>query len=265
MKQVRPWLPTLVVAIAVAAMLVHGPIPQLEHYHDFADQRALFGIPNAFDVLSNVGFAAVGLWGLTALRSRERPLPAGAIAGYAVFFAAILLTTFGSGFYHLAPDNARLIWDRLPIALGCAGLLAAVRAQTRAVHGRWILPALVVSAIASVFWWSFTESSGVGDLRPYLLLQGAPMVLIPLWQWNARSRASERLAFAAAIVLYALAKVFELGDHAVLDALGFVSGHTLKHLLATGAAAVLTASVVSMTTERRFPCLHTSSQSAPAA
>jgi len=40
--------------------------------------------------------------------------------GYWLFLIGLLLTAFGSSFYHLAPNNARLIWDRLPI--DCLGL-----------------------------------------------------------------------------------------------------------------------------------------------
>src|SRR5471030_1580202 len=112
-------------------MLLHGPIAQLDHYHEFADTRTLFGLPNAADVLSNAGFALVGLWGFVALRGRRHhPTLKVAWPGYRVFLAAIILTAFDSSFYHLAPDNDRLLWDRLPIALACAGLLAAVHAET---------------------------------------------------------------------------------------------------------------------------------------
>ena len=102
---------------------------------------------------------------------------------------------------------------------------------------------LAAFAAASVAWWSFTGLHGPGDLRPYLLLQGAPLVLIPLWQWIDDSPRAERIAIAVAIGLYALAKAAELADHAVYDAVGFVSGHTIKHLLAAAASAVLVAHI----------------------
>jgi hypothetical protein len=241
----KRWIPTTVMVIAAAAMLLHGPIAQLDHYHEFADARALFGLPNAADVLSNIGFAIVALWGFAALRGqRDHPQLAAAWPGYCLFLGAIFLTAFGSSFYHLAPDNGRLLFDRLPIALACAGLLAAVRAETHDARSKWFLPALIAAAVASVLWWSVTETWDAGDLRPYLLLQGAPLVLIPLWQWIDRSPRADRIAFGIAILLYALAKVFELEDHAVFDALGFMSGHTIKHLLSVAAAAVLVGNVV---------------------
>jgi hypothetical protein len=222
-------------------MLLYGPIEQPRHYHEFADTRAWLGLPNAADVLSNAGFALAGAWGLCVLwPARRHPALAAGWPGYCLFLIALILTAIGSSFYHLAPDNARLVWDRLPIALACAGLLAAVRAETepQASALRWTV-LLTAGAIASVWWWAFTEKLGQGDLRPYLLLQGLPLVLIPLWQAHHRAPRDDRIAFGAAIVLYALAKGAEISDHALFLALGSISGHTIKHLAATAAAAVL--------------------------
>ena len=94
-------------------------------------------------------------------------------------------------------------------------------------------------AVASVAWWAYTDRSGAGDLRPYLLLQGLPLVLIPLWQAIHRAPRADRIAFAAAMALYVLAKIAEVLDHQIANALGFVSGHTLKHLIATTATAAV--------------------------
>lgn len=220
------WLPTVIVSAVAAAMLAYGPIPQLENYHAFADTRSWLGIPHAGDVLSNIPFALVGLWALARRRGT---------LSWTVFDIALLLTAAGSSYYHLAPDDARLVWDRLPIALACAALLVAVYERTDAPsHVTLRLVALCVFAAASVEWWRET-----GDLRPYLLLQGAPLLQVPLWQWRARLPARERVLFALAIAGYAAAKLFEALDRAVLEAVGVVSGHTLKHLLAAAGAYVI--------------------------
>ena len=84
-----------------------------------------------------------------------------------------------------------------------------------------------------------TDLQERGDLRPYLLLQVLPLVLIPLLQWQARRPLSERMAFCIAIGLYVLAKLCEIGDQHVLEWGGLVSGHTLKHLLATLVAGMV--------------------------
>lgn len=239
-------LPLLVVLGAVVAMAIHGPIVQPAGYHDFADGRAILGIPNMADVLSNAGFALVGIWGLLRLRAHRRePSLARGWPGHELFLTALVLTAAGSAYYHWAPDSDRLSWDRLPIALACAGLLAASRAETREGTRVWVwTAALAVAAVASVLWWAMTDRAGLGDLRPYLLLQAAPLVVIPLWQMGGRAPPEERRAFALAIALYVLAKAAELTDHGIYNLTGAVSGHTVKHLLATGAAAVLTARLV---------------------
>jgi predicted membrane channel-forming protein YqfA (hemolysin III family) len=223
-------------------LLWYGPVSQPTHYNEFADQSVLFGIPHAGDVLSNVGFALVATWGWIRLRPKgDRASLGRGWCGYRLFLIGLFLTAVGSAFYHLAPDNERLVWDRLPISLACAGLLAAVRAETRIdTRVSWYAAVIIVLAILSVGWWHYTDSpQRPGDLRPYLFLQTAPLVLVPLWQWIYRAPRRDRVWFGVAVLLYVLAKLAEIWDHELLATLGWISGHTLKHLLATAAAGVL--------------------------
>lgn len=249
-------LPSIITLGAVVGLLLYGPIPQLPDYHAFADRREVFGVPHWGDVISNAGFAVVGIWGLRVLLTSRRVTPgrAGSL-GYGVFFTSLVLTAFGSSFYHWAPDSDRLVWDRLPIALACAGLLAAVRAESkRGTNEVAWTAALAVAAVSSVFWWQVTEATGQGDLRPYLLLQGLPLVLVPLWQANADAPRLTRVAFGIAILLYVVAKIAELNDHAIYAQLGFISGHTIKHLLATMSSAIL---VAQLAWRERWPAAET--------
>ncbi len=106
--------PLLLIAVAIVVgviALVLPPIPRPLGYHNFADHRGWLGIPNFGDVASNAPFAIVGLLGLILLSqpravkfadSRERWL-------YLVMFAGLILTAFGSAYYHLEPGNARLV------------------------------------------------------------------------------------------------------------------------------------------------------------
>jgi len=161
--------------------------------------------------------------------------------GYELFLVGLLLTRVGSGYYHLAPDNERLVWDRLPIALAAAGLLAGVKAETRGDTPVLRYTAILsVLAILSVGWWHYTDGpQHPGDLRPYLLLQALPLVLVPLWQTIYHAPRRHRIWFGVAVLLYVLAKLAEVWDHELLATLGWISGHTLKHLLATAAAGGL--------------------------
>jgi hypothetical protein len=246
LKRLLVQLPLLATLSLCALMLAHGPIAQLAHYHEFADQAAWAGVPHAADVLSNIGFAVVGAWGIWRLwpMQGDTTLDAGRY-GYRLFLAGLLLTSVGSGLYHLAPGDGRLVWDRLPIALACAGLLAAVRAECLGKPDSR-RDALLFGLLAplSVLWWYLTAQNGAGDLRPYLLLQGLPLILIPMWQLIYRAPRRDQIAFGCALALYVAAKIAELNDHALFAALGFISGHTIKHLLATAAAAVLVARLV---------------------
>jgi hypothetical protein len=232
----RAHFPSIVTLAGAAAPVAYGPIPQLANYHDFADERVLLGIPHWGDVVSNVGFAVIAAWGLWLL---PRFHGAGRL-GYGVFLVSLLLTSIGSSFYHWAPDTDRLVWDRLPIALACAGLLAAVRSESKPrSNGLMWTVCLAMAAVASVLWWHIIEQSGQGDLRPYLLLQGLPLILIPLWQAQAYAPQPARVAVGVAIALYVAAKLAEINDHLLYLHLGVISGHTLKHLLATMAVAAL--------------------------
>ena len=240
MNQPYRHLPLLVTVLLALAALFHGPIHQPDGYHNFADQSHRFGVPHFCDVTSNLGFALAAFWGWAILApARGHPALRCGWTGYRLFLAGLFLTAIGSSWYHLAPDNARLVWDRLPIALACGGLMAGVLGDTLRRECGGITAWLALSAVASVAWWYFTDLAGNGDLRPYLLLQGLPILLIPLWQWIYKAADADRLAFGGALALYVVAKFAEINDHEIAAALGTATGHTLKHLLASAAAALI--------------------------
>ena len=168
--------PLLLLATAILIVIIAlflPAIPQPLAYHNFADQRGWLGIPNFGDVTSNLAFAIVGLWGLIYLRSTYLLKPdAGKFADrrerwfYLVMFAGLILTAIGSGYYHLQPGNARLVWDRIPIMITFMALLAAVIAErVSVVAGLWLFPVLQAAGIGSVLVWRAGELQGHGDLR----------------------------------------------------------------------------------------------------
>ena len=255
MKHTLHFLPTVAIAAVAALMLLHGPTLQPAKYHEFADHSLWASIPHAADVLSNLGFAVVALWGAVRLwpRRNHAAVRAGWV-GYRMFLIALLLTSIGSTYYHLAPDDWRLVWDRLPIALACAGLLAGVRAKLvpRVNVPLEIVP-LTAFAVVSVVWWYVGQQTGGGDLRPCLMLQIAPLVLIPIWQAVHGASRADRLWFGFALLLYVLAKIAEVHDHEMHSTLGWITGHTIKHLLASAAAWVLVARLIRSTSSALKP------------
>jgi hypothetical protein len=229
--------------VGAAALLFHGPIPQDVGYYQFADRRAWAGIPHAGDVLSNIAFLVAGALGLAFLASprgenafadRRERLP------YALFFAGVFLTTFGSTWYHLAPDTNRLFWDRLPMTVAFVALFAAVIGERMSVRlARRLLWPLVAVGALSVLYWRMTEQAGRGDLRPYALVQYYPTLAIVLLLLLYPPRYSGSGILWGVAGAYALAKAFELADAPILRATGLVSGHTLKHLVAGASAGLV--------------------------
>jgi hypothetical protein len=232
--------------VAVMVAFSFGPIAQDPAYHHFADQRTILGVPNFWNVASNLPFLAVGIWGYLAV---ERAGSKGAfpdtseILCWRAFFVGICLVCFGSSYYHLAPANGPLVWDRLPMTIAFMALTAGVIADRIDVGWgvRVALPLLLAVGMGSVAWWAWTESIGQGDLRPYGLVQFFPMLAIPLACWLfPGGRLIGGREIAAMVAFYVAAKLLEHFDPLVMEMLGGVmSGHALKHVAAAGTPAVV--------------------------
>src|SRR5882724_3168925 len=167
-RRVRLGLLWALLGAAVLGAVVARPIPQDPAYHRFADSRAVWGIPNVLNVLSNVAFVLVGALGLSSVwpsRSPERGPFESPVERwpYAVLFAGFVLTGLGSAYYHLAPGNETLVWDRLPLAMTLMGLFAATIVDRISVKaGLVLLGPLVALGITSVLLWAAGERRGEG-------------------------------------------------------------------------------------------------------
>jgi hypothetical protein len=217
------------------------PIPQDPGYHLFADSRTFLSVPNFWNVASNVPFVLVGLAGLLFMQKGNRHGFSNALRpAYVVFFAGVLLTGFGSAWYHLAPDNRTLVWDRLPMTLAFMGLFTIVIGEHISERAaRKLLLALLAAGAASVLYWAVSETRGGGDLRPYVLVQFLPLILIPLILFMYRSQFDRTAFIWWVVVAYATSKLFEHYDHGIFGLGGIVSGHSLKHLVAALAPLIL--------------------------
>lgn len=244
-RRITPPMPTttqewvlIVTWLGLTLLALFGPsLVQPGDPHGFADQQLWLGIPHALDVLTNLPFAAFGLAGLVVLvpliRKANTAITQVNIAGAAIFFIGLLATAAGSAYYHWAPDDASLAVDRLGMVVAFAGLLAlAVADRVSARAARWTAPVLLVAGAMSVWAWSVSgnvlawavvQFGGMGVLLWLMRLQPLPGALSIRWGW--------------VLALYAVAKGLELADHQVHEfTAGWVSGHNLKHVVASLAA-----------------------------
>ena len=220
------------IALYGVLRLAFGPLPQDPSYHVLADIRRCGPVPRAGDVLTNLAILAAGvagvlLWRRVHIEPEER-------AAYALLVAGMLLTAIGSAYYHWAPGDARLVWDRLPMTLVLAALLTFLL-------GDRIGPAFSIVALwpvaalggASVLWWAWTRWLGADDLRLYLIVRIGTGVAIACLLLLRRGRYTRAGWLWAALALDIVMTVAERLDNEIYAATRmFVSGHNVKHLLA---------------------------------
>lgn len=225
----------VIAAVCVAAIVVVWflpPIPQSQSYHHFADQRTAFGIPRAFDVLSNLAFLISGMMGLWFVLRSRKILDAGTRWAFATLFFGLILTSFGSSYYHLSPDSQRLVFDRLPMIVAMSGCVGAVITDRFGGRTAWSVVLLLIVGLWTVYQWNISEQQGHSDLRWYALYQGLVILVGALLLLLFKSRNGLTRVFVIAVAGNVLAKVFELLDRPIFAMGGIVSGHTLKHLSA---------------------------------
>jgi hypothetical protein len=225
--KVALFVAVLALAAIVGTFLALSPFPQDPDYHRFADQRAFFGIPNFWNVLSNLPFLVIGwmLW-------KRAP----------VFALGLMATALGSGLYHWKPNDATLLWDRVGIVIAAMALVSLLVEEYAGGYGRITLIIGEGIGIASLILWYAT-----GDLRLYGVVQFFPALLIIALPLVFRPRHTAYGVLALVLVFYAIAKLCETYDAAIYRQLSVVSGHTLKHL----AAAIATAAIWLWLVKRR--------------
>lgn len=221
----RHLLMLIIVVGSFALILPLQPFGQNLEYHDFADRRAFFGIPNFLDVASNLAFLIVGIIGLkTCLKNH----PGSMRNAWIVLFAGITLVSVGSAYYHWNPNNQTLVWDRLPMTIGFMGLFAALLGEY--INERFgvflLVPALLLGFSSVVYWHWFD------DLRFYIWVQLIPLLTIPVIMLLFRPKYSHQWMLLAALGWYVLAKFTEVFDKEIFGlSQNLVSGHTIKHFL----------------------------------
>lgn len=213
------------VTLFIVILMFTDPIVQDPAYHQFADQRSWLLMPNFLDVISNLPFAVIALAGLRLWLVNKLSLT------WAGFFGGLFLVAFGSGYYHWAPDNETLVWDRLPMTISFMSLFVALLGETIPLrHEKAILATAITVGIASVAYWRYMD-----DLRFYGFVQFGILSVLPLLALLHKRSDNRYLLYG--LLFYIMAKVFELTDQTIFDYSGnLVSGHTIKHLLAAAAS-----------------------------
>lgn len=218
-----------VLPLWLAAAVWAPALPQPDDYHRFADARGWLALPNALDVLSNSAFALAGaalLWLL--LRPAAQALPRVLWGSALLAGGGLVFTAAGSALYHWQPDALGLVIDRMAMVVTFAavlGLALADRVSDRAAVGV-MATVLLLGPLAAYLPWQG------GNATPWLVLQaGGLLVLLGVAGGPVR-QGSPGVPWAGVVLVYAVAKGLEWGDHAVFELTqGLVSGHTLKHLV----------------------------------
>jgi hypothetical protein len=236
----------ILISFAVTGLtFTFPPIAQDPAYHNFADKRGLLGVPNFGDVMGNLLFIIFGFMGMRTVFKSRNDINIFTMKGefilWEVFFVGTLLVGFGSGYYHLEPNNHTLVWDRLPMTIAFMSIISLViMLRLSEKGGLFLFPLFLIMGAGSVFYWDYTESLGQGDLRPYALVQFLPMLLLPLIFWLLPARYNGLKYPVYALFWYGLAKILEHFDPDIFAMTGeVVSGHTLKHIAAAIAVYVM--------------------------
>jgi len=233
MYKYRYYIILILLFVFTGILLSLDPIPQDLDYHDFADQRKLWGIPNFWNVVSNLPMLFLGAYG-TWLSLRNWSFRPDFVSKWLplVLCLGIFTACFGSAYYHWAPDNKTLVWDRLPMTLMFMPIFALLIYDfIGKKEGQISFFILVPLGVFSVFYWQYTESIGQGDLRFYVFVQFFPILIAPFLLWLFPKKTNYVRFIIYILAWYILAKIFEYFDDSVFGYLHFWSGHTIKHLL----------------------------------
>ncbi len=223
----------LSVLLVVFALITFNPISQDQNYHHFKDARTVLCIPNFWNVVSNIPFLIVGILGIYKLSYQTTlNINPEIKTAYALLFFATCLVGLGSGYYHFWPTNETLLWDRLPMAIAYMALFMIIIGEFISIKAsRIMLFPAVLAGISSVAYWYYTETLGRGDLRFYIIVQFFPLLIAPVILLCFKSQHTKTNSYWLVFTIYIIAKICEMQDENIYVISGFISGHSIKHVL----------------------------------
>ena len=226
---------TLILGISLIAfitMFFIEPIPQIAKYSDFIDKRNIFGIPNFYNVISNIPFLFVGIYAFVLLKKDKLSYQYKIKFIYYTMSLGVVGVFFGSSYFHLDENNQTLFFDRLPMVIIFMSIFSIVISEF--VHleiGKKLFPYLLFIGLASITYWIVGELNGAGDLRLYGLVQFLPMLIIPIILLSFQNKSHKVSAYWYLLFAYIFAKVFEFFDACVFKYTSIISGHSIKHFV----------------------------------
>ena len=223
-KKIGYILLAIIGIIAIIGFGLSSPIVQNEDYHNFSDTLTIGGIPNFWNVISNLPFLVVGLFGILRLKKMDR-----VNIQFLTLFIGVSLVSIGSGYYHYTPNSDTLVWDRLPMTIVFTALISIVISEfIDFKKGKLLLLPLLILGITSIVYWV-----KLGDLRLYALVQFYPILAIPVILIFFKSEENSPKGFWLLLISYVIAKLFETYDFEIHNSVKLLSGHTLKHITAS--------------------------------
>ncbi|XP_061374851.1 uncharacterized protein LOC133317067 [Gastrolobium bilobum] len=232
-QQCRRWKRSRILGAALLCcmcfLLFTPRIPRSPKHHQFVDMRNLFGVPNTLNVMTNLPFLVVGVLGFVlALEGGFFNISSqGEVWGWVLFYAGIAGVAFGSAYYHLKPDDHRVLWDTLPMMVAFSSLLSSLVAERLGQRiGLCCMFALIVAALLCVVYERIYN-----DIRLSMVFQLILPLAIPVIASVYRSKYTHSRYWFLSTGIYLLAKFEGVTDRKLYHVNNYIiSGHSLEHL-----------------------------------
>lgn len=224
-------LASMTLAVTVGLM-AWGPIGLTPDSHRYADERVWLGVPSAANVWVNAAMFAAGVWGWYATRASRWLLELR--TPWQLFHLCAMVSAGAAALYHANPQDTLFVLTHVATASGFVMLTLGLLAER--VHsgfGSLTVCCVVLLGIALTGCGMLLVQarSGSLDMRPLLLLEIIPVLVIPTGAMSLPGRSTAAFDWVVVLALYVLAKLFGKADAVVLEASGWISGHTMMHLL----------------------------------
>jgi len=119
-----------------------------------------------------------------------------------------------------------------------AGFLAE-RVDARFGTRSACIAALLLPMVAGLWCVIFDWTTGRGDLRALILLQTLPLLVVPAGAIALPGRFTRAGDWLLMLALYGLAKLIDVADDRIYSWTGWISGHSLMHIVLAVVAAWL--------------------------